>query len=88
MSYRPKILRKESRIVSRSPETVRCYYKMVEEDKYCMDVIHQSQAVQGALRQTDNVLLENHLQTCVGEFFKSGEQKKATEELMRVFRKN
>ncbi len=39
--------------------------KMVEEDKYCIDVIHQSQAVQKALSGADYLVLENHLNTCI-----------------------
>ena len=35
--------------------------KMVEEDQYCIDVIHQSKAVQSALSQADDLILENHL---------------------------
>ena len=39
--------------------------KMVEEDTYCMDVIKQLQAVQGAIGRVNALLLQDHLQTCV-----------------------
>ena len=39
--------------------------KMVEEDKYCIDVIQQIQAVQAALNKVTSIILENHLNTCV-----------------------
>jgi DNA-binding FrmR family transcriptional regulator len=39
--------------------------KMVEEDAYCMDVIKQLQAVQGAIGRVNALLLQDHLQTCV-----------------------
>lgn len=39
--------------------------KMVEEDSYCMDVIKQLQAVQGAIGRVNALLLQDHLQTCV-----------------------
>ncbi len=60
---------------------------MVEEDKYCIDVLHQSQAVQAALKETDNVLLENHLNTCVSDSIKKGNKEEAIKEVMEVFKK-
>ena len=62
--------------------------KMIEEGKYCIDVINQSKAVQNALREVDYLLLENHLQTCVVDLVKSGKTKQSGEEIMRVFRNN
>ncbi len=44
---------------------VRGIARMVEEDKYCIDVIHQIEAVQAALNKINQVILENHLRTCV-----------------------
>lgn len=61
---------------------------MVEDNEYCIDVIHQSQAVQHALRQTDEVILEDHLKTCVVDHIKKGNVKTSTEELMKVFKKS
>ncbi len=60
---------------------------MVEEDKYCIDVLHQSQAIQAALKETDSVVLENHLRTCVADSIKSGNQEEAVKEVMEVFKK-
>ena len=39
--------------------------KMVEDDTYCLDVIHQSQAVQAALKKVDELVLHGHLHSCV-----------------------
>jgi len=39
--------------------------KMVEDEDYCPDVIHQSKAVQSALRKVDELILDGHLNTCV-----------------------
>ena len=60
---------------------------MVENDDYCIDVLHQSQAVQRALSETDQVVLENHLMTCVADNIKKGKEKKVIQEVMAVFRK-
>lgn len=61
--------------------------QMVESDQYCIDVIHQSQAVQRALEEVDALVLENHLQGCVVEHIKKGEAKKSIEEIMSVMKK-
>ena len=62
--------------------------EMVEEDKYCVDVINQSRAIQSALREIDYLLLENHLHTCVVNLVKTGEKNRSVEEIMRLFRNN
>ena len=62
--------------------------KMVENGEYCIDVIHQSKAVQRALQEADALTLENHLRTCAAEAIKSGKQDEAVKELMNVFRKS
>jgi len=61
--------------------------KMVENDTYCIDVIHQSFAVQAALRSTDQAILKNHMETCVAEEIKKGNTKEAIEEVMKVMEK-
>lgn len=60
---------------------------MVEKDEYCINVLHQSQAVQAALKETDAVILENHLKTCVADSMKSGNQEEAIKEVMEVFKR-
>jgi DNA-binding FrmR family transcriptional regulator len=60
---------------------------MVEDDHYCIDIIHQSQAVQSALKEVDHVTLENHLNTCVVEHIKKGEAQSSIDEIMKVFKK-
>ena len=61
--------------------------KMVEDGEYCIDVIHQSQAVQRALEESDSLVLENHLKTCASNAIKSGKQEEAIRELMNVLKK-
>jgi len=62
--------------------------KMMEENQYCIDVIHQSQAVQRALEEADALILENHLKTCAAEAIRKGKEKEAIAEIMNVFRRN
>ncbi len=61
--------------------------KMVEKDAYCIDVVHQSIAVQAALKKTDEVVLENHLKSCVADSIKNGEADIAIKEVMEVLQK-
>ena len=58
--------------------------KMIEEDKYCVDVLNQSLAIQNSLKSLDGVILEGHLETHVAEQFKSGD-KKAVSELLTLY---
>ena len=46
--------------------------RMVDEDRYCVDVLHQIAAVRGALDQLGKLLLEGHVQTCVADAVRSG----------------
>jgi len=61
--------------------------KMVEEDKYCIDIVHQSLAVQAALKKADGLVLKNQLQTCVAESIREGNDKEAIDEIMGVLEK-
>jgi DNA-binding FrmR family transcriptional regulator len=61
---------------------------MVESKDYCIDILHQSQAVQKALRETDNVILENHLKTCAADAIRQGKSKQAIAEVMAVVKKS
>lgn len=60
---------------------------MVEKGEYCIDVIHQSQAVQSALRKTDRVILDNHLKTCVADAIGKGRKEEVITEVMKVVEK-
>lgn len=60
---------------------------MVDKQEYCIDIIHQSQAVQKALEETDNAILENHLRTCASDAIRKGNEEEAINEVMNVFRR-
>ena len=65
---------------------IRGLHKMVEEGKYCIDVITQTSAVRSALSSLEDALLEEHLSTCVIHQIHSGKEKKAIEEILDVYR--
>jgi len=60
---------------------------MVDEKKYCIDVLHQLKAVQSALDKTAEVMLRQHLETCVVDAIQRQDSERVIEELMQVFRK-
>jgi CsoR family transcriptional regulator, copper-sensing transcriptional repressor len=61
--------------------------QMVEGDDYCIDVIHQSMAVQSALRETDHIILKNHMETCVADAIAKGDKAEVIGEVMKVMEK-
>lgn len=65
---------------------VRGLQKMVDEDKYCIDIITQASAIKEALSGVEDLLLENHLSTHVVDQVKSGDESKAVEEIIKVYK--
>jgi DNA-binding FrmR family transcriptional regulator len=64
--------------------------RMVEEEKYCIDIITQVQAARSALRSVELQILEKHMHHCVSDAFQSGSKKESNEkldELLRVMKK-
>ncbi len=64
--------------------------RMVEEDRYCIDIVTQIEAARAALARIESDLLRQHLGHCVKRVMTSpnkGEQEKVIEELVGVFRR-
>lgn len=62
--------------------------RMVAEERYCIDVINQIAAAEAALHKLSELILRNHIETCVLEAFRSGdskERKKKVEELTEAY---
>ena len=62
--------------------------RMIEEDKYCVDVLMQVRAAMAALGGVGRIVLENHLDTCVTDAFRADDddvRKAKVRELMEVF---
>jgi CsoR family transcriptional regulator, copper-sensing transcriptional repressor len=60
---------------------------MVESGDYCVDIIHQSLAVQAALKSIDQAILKEHMETCVADEIKKGNSKEVIEEVMKIMKK-
>ena len=81
----PKITR-----LHRIEGQVRGIAQMVADDRYCMDILHQVQAVKAALAKVESQILKDHAACCVSEAIESGdaaEQKEKFAELVDLFEK-
>jgi len=80
---KPKLLNRLSRIEGQ----VRGIARMVDEDRYCIDVLTQLQAVRAALRRVESEILKDHLDHCVTSALVDGdeaERRAKAAELMAV----
>lgn len=65
---------------------VRGLQEMLVRGEYCIDIITQTSAAKQALSNVEDVLLEQHLGTCAAKQMKNGNEKKAIEEIIKVYR--
>ena len=73
--------------LSRIEGQVRGIVRMVEEDRYCIDVVTQISAVRAALRRVEEEILRDHVAHCVAHAISSGDkadQRRKVAELMDV----
>lgn len=78
------------RRLSRIEGQVRGVAAMVEGGRYCIDIINQVAAVQSALRKVEEVILQNHVNTCIENAIASGnaeDQRTKVAELITVLRR-
>lgn len=67
---------------------VRGVARMIEEDRYCIDILNQSLAIRSALSQVEILILQDHADDCVDHAIRSqdpDEQRRKFEELVEVF---
>jgi DNA-binding FrmR family transcriptional regulator len=65
---------------------VRGLQEMINNDVYCIDIITQTSAIKQALSGVEDVLMENHLSTCLVQQIKKGKESTAVEEMVKVYR--
>ena len=80
---KPALLKRLNRIEGQT----RGVAKMVEEDRYCVDVLTQISAIQSALDALALQLLANHTKGCVRSAIRSGKGEAAIDELMSVVKR-
>ncbi|MFI4935626.1 MAG: metal-sensitive transcriptional regulator [Caulobacterales bacterium] len=80
---KPKLLNRLARIEGQ----VRGVARMVEEERYCIDVLNQLRAVRAAMTRVETMILEDHLDHCIEAAIVSGdvaEQRKKAGELIEL----
>jgi DNA-binding FrmR family transcriptional regulator len=64
--------------------------RMLEEDRYCIDILTQIRAIKAALSRVEDMVLQDHAAHCVAEAIESGDpkaQREKFEELVELFGK-
>ena len=87
VSMRQDIKKKAARRLKIIEGQIRGIQKMVEDEKYCIDIITQSSAIKEALSGVENLILENHISTHVIQQIKGGKEKQAITEILKVYRR-
>jgi len=59
--------------------------RMVEEERYCADILTQLRAAQAALRRVEQEVLQNHIEHCVAGAVESGNQRQRDAKLGELF---
>lgn len=65
---------------------IRGLRELISSGAYCIDVITQTSAIKQALSGVEDMLLENHLSTCAINQIKKGNESKAIEEIIKVYK--
>lgn len=76
-----------TRRLARIEGQVRGVSKMIEEERYCIDVVRQVQAIKAALISLEKLVLDDHLDTCVETALKGkslSKRREKVEELVAV----
>lgn len=59
--------------------------KMLEEDRYCVDILKQTHAIRKAIEKLETLLLDGHLQTCVVDGIQNGKAEQIVNELRSLY---
>lgn len=63
---------------------VKGIHRMVAEEEYCVDILLQIAAIQGALTQVQKVLLGRHIESCVRDALRSGNQRARSRKIQEL----
>lgn len=60
--------------------------KMLDDNRYCGDIIIQLSACEAALKSISNILFEEHIKTCVVSQIKDGHEEEVTNEIIKLIK--
>ena len=65
---------------------VRGVQQMIDDKRYCMDIVNQIKAIKSALSRVESQILEKHLRSCVTQVLNKKEMEEKITELIKVFK--
>jgi DNA-binding FrmR family transcriptional regulator len=65
---------------------VRGVQQMIDDKRYCMDIVNQIKAMKSALSRVESKILEKHLRSCVTQILNKKEMEEKITELVKVFK--
>lgn len=77
--------------INRIEGQVRGIGNMIDEEKYCIDILTQMKAIRSAIKSLESKVLEEHLRNCVRDAVKSGNKNSsnaAIEEILKIIKKS
>jgi DNA-binding FrmR family transcriptional regulator len=78
---------KITRLLKTAKGQVEGIMKMVEEDRYCIDISNQIMAAESLLRKTNQEIIYAHMTQCMKEAFRSGNEDERIKELLEILDK-
>jgi DNA-binding FrmR family transcriptional regulator len=85
-SMQPETKKQLAARLARVEGQVRGIARMIEDDRYCIDVITQVQAVAAALRRVETIVLKDHVSHCVEHAIASGDQRDQRQKVAELLR--
>ncbi len=65
---------------------IRGVHQMIEEKRYCMDIVNQIKAIKSGLRRVESKVLEKHLRSCITQAMNKKDMEEKITELVNVFK--
>ncbi len=78
---------KASRMIRTARGQLDGLLRMIEDDRYCMDISNQLLATQAILKKVNRDVIQAHLERCVRDAFASGQEQEKTAEIMDLINK-
>ena len=78
---------KVTRLINTAKGQLNGISKMIEEDRYCMDISNQIMATQAILQKVNEEILKAHMNHCVKEAFNNGNGEEKVDEIINILNK-
>lgn len=75
---------KATRLIKTARGQLEGLLKMIEDDRYCLDISNQLMATQAILRKVNRDVIQAHLESCVKEAFQTGQEQEKIVEIMDI----